>query len=160
MKFGVVNKSTILNSFVIHTLQRNITHLAVLTCKTNIILGVLKGGGAGKEPKKVSLKPLRGGGYVLRWWGGGGVSWGGGGCFVEVKSWSKMLFLGTFWKINKYCSPLDERVRSSFAEKRNVESGTSTREDRSKTAQKPLKSCLKNCSKITAKNERFLSGFF
>ena len=39
------------------------------------------------------------------------------------------------------------------------ESGTSTREDRSKTAQKPLKSCLKNRSKITARNERFLSGF-
>ena len=38
-------------------------------------------------------------------------------------------------------------------------SGTSTREDRSKTAQKPLKSCLKNRSKITARNERFLSGF-
>ena len=43
--------------------------------------------------------------------------------------------------------------------KRNVESGTSTRQDRSKTAQKPLKSCLKNHSKITARNERFLSGF-
>ena len=46
------------------------------------------------------------------------------------------------------------------------ESGTSTREDRSKTAQKPLKSCLKNRSKITVRNERFftqdlsgLSGF-
>ena len=39
------------------------------------------------------------------------------------------------------------------------ESGTSTREDCSKTAQKPLKSCLKNRSKITARNERFLSGF-
>ena len=74
MKFGVVNKSTILNSFVIHTLQRNITHLAVLTCKTNIILGVLKGGGggAGKEPKKVSLKPLRGGGTFYVGGGGGG----------------------------------------------------------------------------------------
>ena len=50
--------------------------------------------------------------------------------------------------------------------KRNVESGTSTRKDRSKPAQKPLKSCLKNRSKITARNERFfkqdlsgLSGF-
>ena len=90
----------------------------------------------------------------------GGLSWGGGGGgVVDVKSWSKMLFLGTFWKITTYWSPLVERVRSSFAEKRNVESGTSTREDRSKTAQKPLKSCLKNRSKITARNERFLSGF-
>ena len=74
---------------------------------------------------------LAGGGEV------GVVSWGGGGGG----------------------SPLDERVRSSFAEKRNVESGTSTREDRSKTAQKQLKTCLKNRSKITARNERFLSGF-
>ena len=45
MKFGVVNKSTILNRFVLHTLQRNITHLAVITRKTNIKLGILKGGG-------------------------------------------------------------------------------------------------------------------
>ena len=44
MKFGVVNKSTILNRFVLHTLQRNITHLAVITRKTNILLGILKGG--------------------------------------------------------------------------------------------------------------------
>ena len=44
MKFGVVNKSTILNRFVLHTLQRNITQLAVITRKTNIKLGILKGG--------------------------------------------------------------------------------------------------------------------
>ena len=44
MKFGVVNKSTILNRFVLRDLQRNITHLAVITRKTNIILGILKGG--------------------------------------------------------------------------------------------------------------------
>ena len=44
MKFGVVNKSTILNRFVLHTLQRNITHLDVITRKTNIKLGNLKGG--------------------------------------------------------------------------------------------------------------------
>ena len=50
MKFGVVNKSTILNRFVLHTLQRNITHLAVITRKTKIKLGILKGGGTGKEP--------------------------------------------------------------------------------------------------------------
>ena len=43
MKFGVVNKSTFLNK-IRHTLQRNITHLAVITCKTNIKLGILKGG--------------------------------------------------------------------------------------------------------------------
>ena len=69
-------------------------------------------------------------GEGVRWRGeGGGVKWGGLG------------------------------GGGSFAEKKNVESGTSTREDRSKTAQKPLKSCLKNRSKITARNERFLSGF-
>ena len=52
MKFGVVNNSTILNRFVRHTLQRNITHLAVITRKRNIKLGILKGGGGGtgKEP--------------------------------------------------------------------------------------------------------------
>ena len=44
MKFGVVNKSTAVNRFVPHTLQRNITHLAVITRKTNIKLGILKGG--------------------------------------------------------------------------------------------------------------------
>ena len=44
MKFGVVNKSTIVNKFVLHTLQRNITHLAVITRKTNRKLGILKGG--------------------------------------------------------------------------------------------------------------------
>ena len=55
MKFGVVNKSTIVNKFVLHTLQRNITHLAVITRKTNIKLGILKGGGTGKEPVSHSL---------------------------------------------------------------------------------------------------------
>ena len=44
MKFGVVNKSIILNRFVFHTLQRNITHLAVITRKTKIKLGILTGG--------------------------------------------------------------------------------------------------------------------
>ena len=42
IQFGVVNKSTILNIFVLHTLQR-ITHLAVITRKTKIKLGILKG---------------------------------------------------------------------------------------------------------------------
>ena len=40
----MVNKSTILNRFVLHTLQRNITRLAVITRKTNIKLGISKGG--------------------------------------------------------------------------------------------------------------------
>ena len=45
MKFGMVNKSTTVNRFVLHILQRNITRLAVITRKTNIKLGILKGGG-------------------------------------------------------------------------------------------------------------------
>ena len=49
MKIGVVNKSTIVIQFVRHTLQRNIRHLAVITRKTNIKLGILKRG-TGKEP--------------------------------------------------------------------------------------------------------------
>ena len=51
MKFGVVNKSITVNRFVLHILQRNITHLAVITRKTNIKLDILKGGGTGKEPR-------------------------------------------------------------------------------------------------------------
>ena len=44
MKFGGVNKSTTVNRFVLHTLQRNIKFLAVITRKRNIKLGILKGG--------------------------------------------------------------------------------------------------------------------
>ena len=51
MQFGVVNKSTTVNRFVLHILQRNITHLVVIKRRTNIKLGVLKGGRrTGKEP--------------------------------------------------------------------------------------------------------------
>ena len=45
MKIGMVNKLTIMNKFALHTLQRNITHLAVITRKTNIKIDILKGGG-------------------------------------------------------------------------------------------------------------------
>ena len=51
MIFGVVNKSTTVNRFLLHTLQRNITHLAVITRKTNVELGILKRG-LEEEPKK------------------------------------------------------------------------------------------------------------
>ena len=44
MKFGEVNKSTTVNRFILHTLHLNFTHLAVITRKTNIKLGILKGG--------------------------------------------------------------------------------------------------------------------
>ena len=58
MKFGVVNKSTTVNRFVLHTLQRNITHLAVITRKTNIKLGILKGGGGGEWKRAEVEKSL------------------------------------------------------------------------------------------------------
>ena len=58
MKFGVVNKSTILNRFVHHTLQRNITRLAVITRKTNIKLGILKGGKLEKSLSVLTINPL------------------------------------------------------------------------------------------------------
>ena len=54
MKLGVVNKLTIVNKFVLNTLQGNITHLAVLTLKSNKKLGILKWGqekSPGKEPR-------------------------------------------------------------------------------------------------------------
>ena len=41
MKFDVVNKSTTVNIFILHTLHRSITHLAVITRETNIKLGIL-----------------------------------------------------------------------------------------------------------------------
>ena len=60
MKFGVVNKSTTVNIFVLHTLQRNITHLAVITHKTNIKLGILKrGGGNWKRAQIGSYEPFQ-----------------------------------------------------------------------------------------------------
>ena len=43
----MVNKLTIINRFVLHTLQRNVTHLAVIARKTNIKIDILKGGGGG-----------------------------------------------------------------------------------------------------------------
>ena len=52
MKLGVVNKSTTVNSFVLCTLFRNITHLAVIVQKTNIKLDILKGGGGVEKSRK------------------------------------------------------------------------------------------------------------
>ena len=56
MKVGVVNKSTTVIRFVLHTLRRNITHLAVITRKTNINFGILKRGETGKEPNFCNLE--------------------------------------------------------------------------------------------------------
>ena len=53
MKIGMVNKLTIMNRFVLHTLQRNVTHLAVITRKTNIKLGILKGGGKVEKSQNI-----------------------------------------------------------------------------------------------------------
>ena len=50
MKLGVVNKSTTVNRFVLHTLLRNITHLTVIVQKN-------------KHKTR----------YFERWGGGGGV---------------------------------------------------------------------------------------
>ena len=58
MKFDVVNKSTILNRFVLHSLQRNITNLAVITRKTNKKLGILEGGKLEKS-QKINIHILR-----------------------------------------------------------------------------------------------------
>ena len=78
-------------------------------------------------------------------WRGRGCKLGRGGGVVDMKSWSKMLFLGTFWKITTYWSPLDERVRSSFAEK---------------TAQKPLKNRSNLDWKTVQKSPQEMSGFW
>ena len=53
MKIGIVNKLTIMNRFVLHTLQRNITHIAVITRKTNINIDILKGGGKVEKSHKM-----------------------------------------------------------------------------------------------------------
>ena len=50
-----MNKSTTVNRFVLHTLQRNITQLAVITRKTNTKLVILKGGGGGKWKRALFL---------------------------------------------------------------------------------------------------------
>ena len=44
------NLKNLFNRFVLHTLQRNITHSAGITRKTNIKLGILKKGELEKNP--------------------------------------------------------------------------------------------------------------
>ena len=56
MKFGVLNKSTTVNRFVRHTLQRNITHLAVITRSTKIKLGILKGGNWRRAKRRLTAR--------------------------------------------------------------------------------------------------------
>ena len=58
MKIGMVNKLTIMNRFVLHILQRNITHLAVITRETKIKLGIFKGGRKVEKSRKLLFKPL------------------------------------------------------------------------------------------------------
>ena len=67
MKFGVVNKLTTVNRFVLHTLQRNMTHLAVITRKTNIKLGSLKLEKNPSLPIKLFWKQFKNGNmYILQ----------------------------------------------------------------------------------------------
>ena len=106
--------------------------------------------------------------YILgvRW--GEGVRWRGGGGSVSVLTLCSHSI--TFWGyVGGGSTLVGEGVRWSGGGGGTLVGGGGLldvgyvegvrREDRSKTAQKPLKSCLKNRSKITARNERFLSGF-
>ena len=52
MKFCMVNKQSIVNRFFVHTLNRNITRLAIITCKITL-----------KNPKK-KFSIFRGGGVM------------------------------------------------------------------------------------------------
>ena len=49
----MVNKLTIVNTVVLHILQRNITHSAIITRKTTDKMENFKCGGSGKEPEQV-----------------------------------------------------------------------------------------------------------
>ena len=49
MKFGTMNKLTIVNSFFLHTLHCSIVRLAIITRKTAGKLDFLKGGGKWKR---------------------------------------------------------------------------------------------------------------
>ena len=67
----MVNKLTTVNRSVLHTSHPKITHLAVITRKTNIKIYILKGGGGGgggKEPVGILIQNLR--------WNGGSHSAG------------------------------------------------------------------------------------
>ena len=82
---------------------------------------------------------LRGGSTL----GGGGVRWWGGLLdvgYVEGVRWGE----GVRWRGGGGVSRGEGGGVGSFAEKRNVESGTSNREDRSKTAQILLEKPFKN----------------
>ena len=61
MKFSMVNKLTTVNRFVLHTSHHNITHLAVITCKKNIEIKILKVGEKEEKNlyfiKALGLKP-------------------------------------------------------------------------------------------------------
>ena len=79
MKFGVVSKSTTVNRFVLHTLHRNITHLAIITRKPNIKLDILKGWGKVEKSQyfyDIILNNLLGFEHKI-----GSLSRGGSKCF-------------------------------------------------------------------------------
>ena len=56
MKLGILNKLTVVISFVLHILHPHITHLAVNTRITTIKLEKRRGGKSGKEPDYTPLK--------------------------------------------------------------------------------------------------------
>ena len=56
MKFGVVNKSTTVNRFLLHTLQRKITLLVVKTRKTNKTRYFERRGGGLEKSRLKNLK--------------------------------------------------------------------------------------------------------
>ena len=56
MKFGVVNKLTIVNEFVPQTLRRNISRSVIITRKTTEKMENLKCGEGGMEWKRAHLK--------------------------------------------------------------------------------------------------------
>ena len=56
MKFGMVNKLTTVNIFVLHTSHLNTVHLAIKTRKTNIEIDFLKVGGKWKKPPLIKLQ--------------------------------------------------------------------------------------------------------
>ena len=62
------NKTTTVTRFVLQTLHRNITHLAVIVRKTNLKLDILKGGGWEMEKgRQIMYKLCISRKYIIRY---------------------------------------------------------------------------------------------
>ena len=100
---------------------------------------------------------------VTSWVGGyveGGTLGGGGVCWM-LDTLRGYVGGGVCWMLDTMRGYVGGREYVGREEKRwvwDLDPGRPLK-NRSKTAQKPLKSCLKNRSKIIARKERFLSGF-